>query len=90
MTGDMLPDEKKNTPIAVFSGRSIRARVGDGRRARLSTLEVYPQAHKDPVLNYIVLGALLIERRRLAPYNDDKGLFSADLLEKSPWKKPIY
>jgi hypothetical protein len=81
-----LPDPKKDIPLAIFSGRSLSARA-DKRRQPLSALKVYPQAHNGPLFDYILLGALMIERRRLSPWHDHDGNFgfSTRRLETSSW-----
>jgi hypothetical protein len=80
----MQPNPKKDEPLAVFSGRSITPRT-DQRRQPLSALKVYPIAHIGPMLDYIVLSALLIERRRLSPWNDPDGHLTPRRLDTERW-----
>jgi hypothetical protein len=60
------PNSKVNFPIAIFFGRSLEPRA-DKRRQPLSALKVFPRAHDGALLDHIVLGALILERRRLSP-----------------------
>jgi hypothetical protein len=77
-------DPKKVEPIAVFAGRPYRLRQ-DHRREPLSALKVYPAAYDGPLLDYVVLGALMIERRRLSPWNDAEGLLSSRKVSTTGW-----
>lgn len=60
--------------LAIFTGRRLHART-DRRRQPLRTLQVYPQAHEGRTLDYVILGVLMLERKRLSPWMDAKGEF---------------
>jgi hypothetical protein len=82
------PNIKTDTPLAVLSGRPLEPRA-DKRRQPLSALKVYPRAHEGPLLDYIVLGALMIEQTRLAPAEanavDPLGRTTAYTSTFDPW-----
>jgi hypothetical protein len=80
----MQPNPRKDEPLAVFSGRSAAPHT-DQRRQPLSALKVYPTAHAGPLLDYIVLSALLIERRRLSPWHDPDGYISPRRISAERW-----
>jgi hypothetical protein len=71
-------------PIAVFTGRPYRLRRNDLPMPP-STLKVYPAAYDGPLLDYVVLGALMIERRRLSPWDDSESLLSSRKVTTAGW-----
>jgi hypothetical protein len=80
-TTQELPNPKKDVPLAVFSGRSIDPRA-DEHWQLISTLKVYPEAYNGPLLDYILMGVLMIERWRLSPWSDNEGTFSSGTIGK--------
>jgi hypothetical protein len=61
-----LPQVGRDTPLAVFTGRPLRARA-DLHPHPHPTLMVYPGAHEGTLLDHVMLSALMIERQRLVP-----------------------
>jgi hypothetical protein len=60
------PVPGRDTPLAVFSGRPLKPRE-DRQPHPPATLKVFPSAHTARILDHVVIGALVFERRRLAP-----------------------
>jgi hypothetical protein len=58
------PNVGKDTPIAEFSGRHTISTSARRRERPPITLKVHPDGHIGPRLIYIVIAALMIERRR--------------------------
>jgi hypothetical protein len=63
-TGIWTPQPSRDTPLAVFTGRALRARV-DRRPHPHATLMAHPAAYEGTLLDHVVLGAFMLERRRL-------------------------
>jgi hypothetical protein len=60
--------------LAIFTGRRLHPRA-DKRRQPPRALQVFPRAHEGRLLDYIVMGVLMLERKRLAPWGDREGHF---------------
>jgi hypothetical protein len=63
--GSKRPSLKHDAPLAQFCGHPVTHRAGDARTYSPITLSVKPDGHVGPRLDYIVLSALILERRRL-------------------------